>query len=102
MTNVFKVFREECLNGIEANVEQLEHNINTSLGIITAINPHIGYEKATEIAREAFETGKPIREICLNKGVLTSEELDQILDQNEMTKPGISAEEILNKKPVLN
>ena len=102
MTNVFKVFREDCLDGIEANIEQLEHNIHTSLGIITAINPHIGYEKATEIAREAFETGQPIREICLSKGVLSSEELDQILDPNEMTKPGISAEELLNKKPVLN
>lgn len=102
MTNVFKVFREDCLDGIEANVKQLEQNMNISLGIITAINPHIGYEKATEIAREAFETGKPIREICLSKGVLTSEELDQILDPHEMTKPGISAEELLDKKPVLN
>lgn len=102
MTNVFKVFREDCLDGIEANVEQLNHNIETSLGIITAINPHVGYEKATEIAREAFETGKPIREICMSKGILTEEELDKILDPHEMTKPGISAEELLEKKLVLN
>lgn len=102
MTNVCKVFREDCLEGIEANVEQLEHNIETSLGIITAINPHVGYEKATEIAREAFETGKSIRDICVGKGILTEEELERILDPNEMTRPGISAEELLAKNPVLS
>src|SRR5699024_6381714 len=102
MTNVFKVFRVDCLEGIKANIEQLEHNINKRLGIITAINQHSGYEKANEIAREAFETGQTICEICLSKGVITSDELDQILDPNEMTKPGNSEEELLNKKPVLN
>jgi aspartate ammonia-lyase len=102
MTNVFKVFREYCLDEIEANTDQLEHNMKTSLGIITAINPHIGYEKATEIAREAFTTGMPIREICVSKGILTNEELDKILDPYEMTKPGISAEELLKEKLVLN
>ena len=102
MTNVFSVFREFCLEGIEANIEQLDYNIKHSLGIITAINPHIGYEKATEIAQEAFKTGRPIREICVSKGLLTNEELDKILDPYEMTKPGISAEELLEKKLVLN
>lgn len=95
MTNVFEVFRKYCLEGIEANVEQLEENMNVSIGTITAINPHIGYEKATEIAQESFQTGKSIREICLARELLTKEELDQILDPAEMTKPGISAEELL-------
>lgn len=97
MTNVLRVFREYCVSGIEANIEQLEHNIKTSIGIITAINPHIGYESATEIAREAFKTGKPVREICLAKGVLSEEDLDKILNPKEMTKPGISAAELLDK-----
>src|SRR5690625_5333777 len=95
MTNVFSVFRKYCLDGIEANVEQLDHNMQVSIGTITAINPHIGYEKATEIAQESFATGKSVREICLEKGILTEEELDKILDPAEMTKPGISAEELL-------
>jgi len=97
MTNVLSVFRKYCIAGIEANIEQLEHYVNTSIGIITAINPHIGYESATEIAREAFTTGKPVREICLNKGVLSEEDLDKILNPKEMTKPGISAAELLDK-----
>src|SRR5690625_3402494 len=98
MTNVFGVFRKYCLEGIQANLDQLDHNMKVSIGTITAINPHIGYEKATEIAQESFATGKSIREICIRKGVLTEEELDKILDPYEMTKPGISAEDLLLKK----
>jgi len=97
MTNVAKVFREYCVTGIKAHVEQLEENMNKSLGIITAINPHVGYERATEIAQEAFETGESIRDICERRRILTKEELDQILDASEMTKPGISANELLTK-----
>lgn len=97
MTNVVKVFREYCVTGIKAHVEQLEENMNKSLGIITAINPHVGYERATEIAQEAFETGESIRDICERRRILTKEELDQILDASEMTKPGISANELLTK-----
>lgn len=98
MTNVMRVFRELCIKGIEANTEQLKENVDKSLGIITAINPHIGYERATEIAKEAYETGKSIRHICESKGYLTKDELDQILDPHEMTEPGISAHELLKKK----
>lgn len=98
MTNVIKVFREYCIKDIKANTEQLNENIEKSIGIITAINPHIGYEQATEIAREAFVTGESIRDICQRKGVLTKEDLDEILDPYEMTEPGISAYELLQKK----
>lgn len=97
MTNVVKVFREYCVTGIKAHVEQLEENMNKSLGIITAINPHVGYERATEIAQEAFESGESIRDICERRRILTKEELNQILDASEMTKPGISANELLTK-----
>lgn len=98
MTNVFGVFRKYCVDGIEANEEQLAHNMKVSIGTITAINPHIGYEQASEIAKEAFATGKSVREICIEKGILTAEELDKILDPAEMTKPGIAAEKLLKKK----
>lgn len=101
MTNVIKVFSEYCVKGIQANVDQLKANVEKSISIITAVNPHIGYEKATEIAKEAFETGKSIREICLNRGILSKEELDKILDPYEMTAPGISASELLNTKATI-
>lgn len=98
MTNVFGVFRQYCLEGIEANVERLESYVNNSVGIITAINPHVGYETAAAIAKEAIETGKSVREICVQKGVLTHEELDIILHPYEMTDPGISGKELLKRK----
>ncbi|MBM7649565.1 aspartate ammonia-lyase [Bacillus ectoiniformans] len=98
MTNVFTVFRKYCLEGIEANVERMEHYVNNSVGIITAINPHVGYEVAAAIAKEAIDTGKSVREICVERGVLTHEELDIILHPYEMTDPGISGRELMEKK----
>ncbi|WP_316572463.1 aspartate ammonia-lyase [Neobacillus sp. YIM B06451] len=98
MTNVFDVFRKYCLEGIEANRERLENYVNNSVGIITAINPHVGYEVAAAIAKEAIETGKSVRDLCLEKQVLTEAELDAILHPFEMTDPGIAGKELLKKK----
>src|SRR5690625_4647618 len=95
MTNVLNVFTSYCVEGIQAQKKQLQANVDKSIGTMTSINPHIGYEQATEIAREAFETGKSIRDICQRKGLLTSEQLDKILNPYEMTEPGISAVELL-------
>lgn len=92
MNNGFKVFTQYCVEGITANEDQMEHYVNTSIGIVTAVNPHIGYETAAKIAREAMETGKSVRELCLEKGVLSEEQLDQILDPFQMTEPGIAGE----------
>ncbi|MDP4162879.1 MAG: aspartate ammonia-lyase [Bacillota bacterium] len=98
MTNVFTVFRKYCLEGIEANRERMEQYVNNSVGIITAINPHVGYETAAAIAKEAIETGKSVRELCLEKKVLTEEELDIILHPYEMTDPGIAGRELMDKR----
>jgi aspartate ammonia-lyase len=64
--------------------------VDNSVGVITAINPHVGYETAARIAREANLTGKPVRELILREKVLTNEQLDAILDPFEMTSPGIA------------
>ncbi|WP_043931420.1 aspartate ammonia-lyase [Bacillus sp. EB01] len=101
MTNVFGVFRKYCLEGIEANRDRLEEYVNNSVGIITAINPHVGYETAAAIAKEAIETGKSVRELCVERGALTEEELDIILHPYEMTDPGISGKELLNKRNLI-
>lgn len=98
MTNVFNVFREYCLSGITANKERMEAYVNNSVGVITAINPHVGYETAASVARDAILTNRPVRDIVLERGVLTQEELDLILNPFEMTHPGISGKELLNKK----
>ncbi|MET3293234.1 aspartate ammonia-lyase [Brevibacillus fluminis] len=95
MNNVFHVFKENCLDGITANEEVLKAYVEKSAGIITAVNPHLGYEVAARIAREAILTGKSVRELCLQNNVLTEEELDLILDPYEMTHPGIAGKSLL-------
>ncbi|GGA86751.1 aspartate ammonia-lyase [Ornithinibacillus halotolerans] len=90
MNNAFRTFTEHCIKGITANEDRLKEYVEKSVGVITAVNPHIGYERAAQIASEAITTGVPVRELCLKYGVLTSEELDLILDPYEMTHPGIA------------
>jgi aspartate ammonia-lyase len=90
MTNAFRVFRTFCVDGITANAERMKAYVDNSVGVITAINPHVGYETAARIAREANLSGKPVRELILRDKVLTKEQLDAILDPFEMTKPGIA------------
>lgn len=97
MNNGFRVFTDHCLAGIQANETRLKENVEKSVGIITAVNPHLGYEVAARIAREAITSGKSVRELCLEQGVLTEEELDLILNIYEMTKPGIAGASLLDR-----
>ncbi|USG66894.1 aspartate ammonia-lyase [Brevibacillus ruminantium] len=98
MNNGFRVFKEYCLDGIKANEEVMKAYVEKSVGIITAVNPHLGYEVAARIAREAILTGRSVRELCLEHNVLTEEELDLILDPFEMTHPGIAGASLLFKE----
>lgn len=95
LRNVVLVFANKCVRGITANIQRCRQMVEQSVGIITAINPHVGYETATVIAKEAIATGRPIREIVLERGILTEEELDIILNPQEMTKPGIAGSSLL-------
>ncbi|WP_342602848.1 aspartate ammonia-lyase [Peribacillus sp. FSL E2-0159] len=97
MNNAFRAFTDYCLVDIEANEDRLKENVEKSVGIITAVNPHIGYEVAARIAREAILKGKSVRELCLQYDVLTEEELDLILNPYEMTNPGISGAELFDR-----
>lgn len=98
MNNAFRAFTDYCLVDIEANEGRLKENVEKSVGIITAVNPHIGYEVAARIAREAILKGKSVRELCLQYDVLTEEELDLILNPYEMTNPGISGAELFDRE----
>ena len=90
MNNVFRTFTDNCLKGIQANEERMREYVEKSVGIITAINPHVGYETASKLAREAYTTGASIRELCMKYDVLTEEQLNNILDPYAMTRPGIA------------
>lgn len=94
------VFAEKCVQQITANMEYCHSLVENSVGIITAINPHVGYEMAARIAQKAIQGGKPVREIVLEEGVLTAEELDVILNPYEMTQPGIAGKKLFKIKNV--
>jgi len=100
MTNAFVVFRKFLVEGVTANAERMKAYVDNSVGVITAINPHVGYETAARIAREANVTGKPVRELILRDKVLTHAQLDAILDPFEMTKPGIAGAEAMKHEQV--
>ena len=78
---------ERCVRGITANREHLANLLNRSIGIVTALNPLIGYENASAVAKEAHATGKGVAEIVLEKGLLTKEQLDEVLRPEVLTQP---------------
>jgi len=80
-------FTERCLAKMEANEDVCRAAVEKSLAMATALNPYIGYQKAAELAKEAFATGKTIRELCREKKVLSEEQLDEALDPWRMIEP---------------
>lgn len=97
MTRGLKTLRINCVDGITANTLKLKDDVDKSIGIVTALVPHIGYTKATEIAKESLRTGKSIRSLVEEKNLLPKSSIDEILDTNAMTKPGIAAEYLIRK-----
>ena len=87
LRNACIVLRERCIDGITANADRMRHFVENSIGIVTALVPIIGYEVATEIAREALESGRGVFEVVLERGVLTRAQLDEILDPAAMLAP---------------
>ncbi|MEC9488425.1 MAG: aspartate ammonia-lyase [Halanaerobium sp.] len=98
LKNAVDVFTQKCIKGIQANRGRCSYLVDRSVGIITAINPHIGYEEASRIAKRAIETDRPVRDLILEEGIMTKEELDQVLNPYEMTEPGISGRDLMLKK----
>ncbi|MEY8509234.1 aspartate ammonia-lyase [Lachnospiraceae bacterium 42-17] len=93
-----QTFVDNCVSGITANENRCRYLVENSVGIITAICPHVGYQKAASIAKKAMATGEPVRSLILKEGLLEEKELDEILEPSHMTEPGISAKELLKKK----
>ncbi|HVW03222.1 MAG TPA: class II fumarate hydratase [Planctomycetaceae bacterium] len=82
-----RAFVEFCAIEMEANVEACEASVEKSLSMVTSLNPLIGYEKAAAMAKEAFKTGKTIRELCLEQKILPEDTLQKALDPFSMTEP---------------
>ena len=93
-----QTFIDNCVSGITANEERCRSLVENSVGIVTAICPHVGYKKSAEIAKKALATGQSVRNLILQENLMTADELDSILDPVHMTEPGISRKDILLKK----
>ncbi len=87
LASVTRAFVDFCVEGLEANTASCEAAVEQSLAMVTSLNPHIGYEKAASLAKEAFATGKTIRQLCREKGILPEATLRQALDPWRMTEP---------------
>lgn len=83
------LFREKCIEGIKVNEKRCKENLEKSTVLVTALVHHIGYDKASEIAKKALESDKTIREVLREENILSEDEIDKILNPYQVTKPGI-------------
>jgi len=87
LTNGMDTLREKCIEGITANEEHCREMVLHSIGIVTALNPYIGYKNSTKIAKEALETGKSVYNLVLEHNILSKEQIDDILNPENMLAP---------------
>ncbi len=91
LANASRMFADKCIAGLEANEEKCGSYIEKSISMATALNPLIGYEKAAEIAKESFKTGRTVRDLAYEKSGLTREQVDAALEPRKQTEPGARA-----------
>lgn len=87
LKNAMDTLREKCIDGITANKEICLNMVKNSIGIVTALNPYIGYKNSTKIAKEALDTGKSVYDLVLEHELLSKEKLDEILAPENMLNP---------------
>jgi aspartate ammonia-lyase len=87
LRNACIVLRERCVDGITANADRMRWFVEHSVGVVTALVPVLGYETSTEIAREALRTGRGVYDLVMERGLLTREELDRVLNPETMVAP---------------
>ena len=92
MARACDTLRLKCIDGITANAEHTKQMVLNSVGLITFLNPYIGHHMGDLIGKEAIATGKSIRELVLEKNLLTPEELDNILNEENLMRPLYKAE----------
>lgn len=89
LSDGMRSFNEKCMVGVEPNERVIDEYVNNSLMLVTALNPHIGYEKAAEIAKKAYAEETTLKEAALKLGYLTSEQFDEIVDPKKMVHPSV-------------
>ena len=89
LASASSTLRERCVDGIEADAVRARRLAESNLAVVTALNPRIGYDMGARVAKEAYATGRTIREVVLEMGLMEAEELDQVLDIKRMTEGGV-------------
>jgi fumarate hydratase class II len=89
LANAARTFAARCVDGIEVNAGRVQELLERNAVIVTALNPHIGYDNGARIVKQAVATGRSVRELVLESGLMTEEELDAALDLRKMTRGGI-------------
>lgn len=89
LTYAVQTFVDNCISGITANRERCQELVDRSIGIVTALCPYIGYERAADLAKRALHENTSIRKLILDEKIMTQEELDRVLNPVKMTNPGI-------------
>jgi aspartate ammonia-lyase len=92
LTNAMRTLRKRTVDGIEADRSRMRELLDRSTAMATALSPYIGYAATAEVAKESVATGRPIREIVLERKLMAADELDRILSVEAMTQPGIAGE----------
>ena len=87
LSDAMDSFRDRCAAGIRPNLPKIRENLEKSLMLVTALNPHIGYENAAKIAKTAYREGITLREAAVSLGLLTGEEFDRVLRPEKMVGP---------------
>ena len=80
-------FRKNCIDGITPNKDRIKSNLYDSLMLVTALNPHIGYDKAAEVAKKAHKDNTSLKKAVIELGYLSEEDFDKLVDPNKMIKP---------------
>jgi aspartate ammonia-lyase len=92
LRNAMTALRARCVEGITANPERSRELLDRSTAVTTALSPYLGYAETAEIAKASVESGRPIRELVLERGLMDARQLDRILSPEGMTRPGIMDE----------
>ena len=87
LADATRSFNDNCVAGLEPQRERIDENLHRSLMLVTALNPHIGYDKAAEVAKTAYREGKTLREVAVEKGYVTAEEFDRWVVPQKMVRP---------------
>jgi fumarate hydratase class II len=89
LANAARVFADKCIVGIEADAARARELVERNIIVVTALNPHIGYDKGAIAAKEAFATGRNVADVVVEKGWLSQEQVTELLDIKRMTQGGV-------------